>query len=272
VARAAPLAVLAQIVSSVGELAPLADAEPWRVRATGSGETAILGRWRAHLPDCAVLGLWCSVRRVPVIVRDLVEVAREQGFERLVGPLVPECEAGMYVRAGLHVIQRVVVMRVETPAPIRVTRRPDGLVVRDAVESDLDALHALDAECFDPFWHYDPASLARFARIGRVAVGVLDGRTVGYTLSTLRSGEGSLGRLAVTPAFRRRGIGRALATEALEWSAARGARYVVLSTQEDNTASRTLYRTIGFDETGDVLVACASGALSDVVPRAEGVA
>jgi len=40
----------------------------------------------------------------------------------------------------------------------------------------------------------------------------------------------------------------------------------VLSTQEDNMASRALYRSIGFRETGDVLVACASGALSAADP------
>jgi predicted GNAT family acetyltransferase len=52
-----------------------------------------------------------------------------------------------------------------------------------------------------------------------------------------------------------------MADEAVDWIASNGCRSAVLSTQVDNTASRSLYHAMGFAETGDVLVACASGAL-----------
>jgi ribosomal-protein-alanine N-acetyltransferase len=252
----------AQVVGSSSDLTAMLEAEPWRVRVTERGEAIILGRWRAHLGDCAVLGLWCSPRRVPVIVTDLLEVAREQGFDRLVGPLVPERGARPYLDAGLRVIERVIVMRLEKPERVQLPAVPRGFTVREADGADIDAMLRLDAASFDAFWHYDREMLTRLTGAERVAVGVLEGRSVGYTLSTLRAGDGSLGRLAVAPDHRRRGIGRTLAEEAVRWLASSGAVRVTLSTQEDNMASRGLYHSIGFRETGDVLVACASGALN----------
>jgi ribosomal-protein-alanine N-acetyltransferase len=133
--------------------------------------------------------------------------------------------------------------------------------VRDATGADLEAVMRLDAACFDPFWHFDRTQLEHLARTGRMAVGTVEDALVGYTLTTLRAGDGSLGRLAVAPAARRRGIGGALVGEALGWLAQRGARHASLSTQEDNTASRTLYRSMGFRETADTLVVCASPTL-----------
>jgi ribosomal-protein-alanine N-acetyltransferase len=258
----APPAVHARVVESVEGLVATLEAEPWRVRVTARGEAAILSRWREHLNDCAVVGLWCSPRRVPLLVTDLLEVARAQGFDRLIGPLVSEEDAGPYFDAGLRVVERVILMRMKPVRRSGVVDAVEGLQVRDFADGDLDELLRLDAECFDPFWHYDAPSLARLAASDRVVVGVLEGRIVGYTLCTLRAGDGSLGRLAVLPASRHRGIGGTLVADAVEWLVAHGARQAVLSTQEDNTASRTLYRASGFRETGDVLVACASGALN----------
>lgn len=258
-------ALRSHVVDSVGELVTLSESEPWRVRVTERGEAVIVGRWREHLDDCAIFGLWCSPRRVPVIVTDLLEVARDEGFARLVGPLAPEREARRYLDAGLRVMERVVVMRARPDEVVADAGAPEalprGLSTREATARDMDALLALDAACFAPFWRYDRPSLARLLDTERVLLAELDGRLVSYTLSTLRAGEGSLGRLAVAPAFRRRGFGRLLAVEACMWLASGGARNVVLSTQDDNAASRSLYTRIGFRETGDVLVSCASGML-----------
>jgi len=265
-------AVRAQLVEDRAELVAISGSEPWRVRVTEKGEAALLARWREHLDYCAVLGLWCSPRRVPLIVTDLLEVARAQGFGRLLGPLVPEPACGPYLDAGLRVVERVVVMRLDLRARARAdgdgvdaiggTTRVPGLAVREAGLADLGAILGIDQDCFEPFWRYHRTGLERFARIGRLAVGTIDGRIVGYTLATSRSGDGSLGRLAVAPDLRRRGIGRALAEEAVDWLVGQGVRSALLSTHEANTASRSLYRGMGFAETGDVLVACASSGLT----------
>ena len=54
--------------------------------------------------------------------------------------------------------------------------------------------------------------------------------------------------LYVTPAARRRGVGRALVDLALERARAHGCRRVELDVTEDNEAALALYRGAGFDE------------------------
>ena len=258
----APAALHAHLVADIGELLAISESEPWRVRVTERGEAAFLGRWRAHLDDVAVLGLWCAPARVPLLAADLIEVARTQGFGRLLGPLVPESQVGPYLHAGLRVVERVDVLRLERPARIAVVPPPAGVTIRETGPADLDAMARIDRVSFPAFWRYDDARLAHLLGTGRGAVAEEGGHAIGYTLATVSGGESSLGRLAVTPGNRRHGVGTALASEAVVWLAGHGARAVTLSTQSDNEASRRLYGRLGFRRLPDTLVACASGPLA----------
>jgi ribosomal protein S18 acetylase RimI-like enzyme len=58
--------------------------------------------------------------------------------------------------------------------------------------------------------------------------------------------EAYLQELYVVPDLRGRGIGRALLTEAIELSRARGADGIDLNTGETDTAARELYESMGF--------------------------
>jgi GNAT superfamily N-acetyltransferase len=260
----APAAIASHVVSGAQELLAIHRDAPWRVRVSGRGEAALLGRWRERLDDCAVLGLWCSAERVPVIIPDLMDAAREQGFGRLLGPLLPEGVAAPYLVAGLRVVERVVVMRLSKvdrarPAP----PSPDGVAIRPATCGDLDDIAAVDAASFDDFWRYDESTLARYVSTERGAVAVKEGHVIGYTLAIARDREGTLGRLAVVPECRGAGVGTALVCEAVAWMAHEGVRGVTLSTQAANAVSRRLYRGIGFNELDDALVVTASGPLLD---------
>jgi GNAT superfamily N-acetyltransferase len=259
---AAPMATRARVVVDAAELTATARAEPWRVRVTDRGEAVVLGRWREPLGDLAVLGLWCAPTRVPVIVRDLIEVARAQGFRRLIGPLVPESGARPYLDAGLRIVDRVSVMRCDRPGGLVASPLPDGVVLRQASAGDLDAIAALDRASFPDFWRYDPAQLAHLLSTGRGAVAEESGSVIGYTLATVSVGEGSLGRLAVLPAARSRGVGTALASEAVAWLAAQGVRAVTLSTRSEDEPSLRLYGRLGFRLLPDALVVCASEPLA----------
>jgi ribosomal protein S18 acetylase RimI-like enzyme len=55
-----------------------------------------------------------------------------------------------------------------------------------------------------------------------------------------------LAELYVQPAHRRRGLGLALMTAALEVAGAEGADYIEVSTSEDDLAARALYERLGF--------------------------
>ncbi len=230
---------------------------PWRVRLTRSGEPVILGRWREHMDLLAVRGIWCPEPRIPILLEDLRDVARENGFLRLLGPLVPEEAARAYLAAGMEVTARVVVYRRRATIPAA-TALPDGVTMREAGAEDMTAVASVDAECFDDFWRYDPARLAHYAEGERVVVADRAGRPIGYTLSSTRGSEATIGRLAVAGSERGCGIGASLLVEAMRHAARNGAAAVTLCTQEGNEVSRRLYRRAGFRELPGRLVATVS--------------
>ena len=76
--------------------------------------------------------------------------------------------------------------------------------------------------------------------------------------------ESYLAELYVVPAFRRRGLGRALMEAALEESRARGADTMDIGVDEPDQAARDLYESLGFTNR----VGGASGPVMYVYERA----
>jgi ribosomal protein S18 acetylase RimI-like enzyme len=239
------------------------EAAPWRVRVSRAGEAAVLGRWRAHLDLLSVRGLWCPASRIPLLMEDLRAVARAQGFARLLAPLVPDDAVAPYLASGLLERQRIVVYRMQPPLPV-MRPSPHGATVRIGLPTDHTAAAALDAVCFDDFWRYDEESLGHYLESERLGVAELEGRVIGYTLSTVHGVEATIGRLAVAAEHRGRGIGTALLADAVAHAAHRGALAVTLCTQEENDDSRRLYRRLGFRESPRRLVSTISPELGTV--------
>jgi len=264
-----PAAAAAHLFADAGGLTAEWESAPWRVRVTAKGEATVLGPWRAHLPIMAVRGLWCSGSRVPVLLEDLRVVARQQGFERILSPLVPKEHAAPYERAGLERLHEVVVYRAERIERLRAGDRasalaqapPTGIRLTVGTLADLRAVRAVDTKAFDEFWRNDEATLARYMSSDRIGLAYRNRQVVGYTLSTLHGSESTLGRLAVVPGEQGRGIGAALLAEAIASAARDGARSVTLCTQAENKASRCLYERAGFKESPGHLVGLLSGPL-----------
>jgi ribosomal protein S18 acetylase RimI-like enzyme len=275
----AELASLWPAVSAAGlfrsreEIDEFHRAGPWRVRIDGRGCAALVAAWREHLRVLAIRGIWCSSSRTPDIVAELARVANEQGFDALVSPLLADDAARPYMKAGMTVLHRLVTYRtrIESRGVAGFTRRlregpaapptpagpamPSGVTIYPATSTDIRALLAVDAACFDDFWRYDPAALAGFVQRDRVTAARRDGLVIGYTLCTLGTAEMSVGRLAVLPAERRQGVGRALLDDALAWAASSQVRSAVLCTEKTNAASRRLYESAGMTAgRGDLLM------------------
>lgn len=222
---------------------------PWRVQVSDAGDAAILVRWREHLPLLSVKGLWCGLRQMPAIIGQLHDVARAQGFEDLLSPITPEERCGPYLSAGMHRVHTGIAMRLEhvhDPGPVA----HPGVSLRRAVPGDLETLLAVDIQCFSDFWRYDRLLMEEYLGSERAVVATVEDTVIGYTLSTIDRGDGMLGRLAVLPVHRRRGVGDVLVADVLGFQYRNGARSVALYTQEENETARALYEKHGFRAVG----------------------
>jgi ribosomal-protein-alanine N-acetyltransferase len=142
------------------------------------------------------------------------------------------------------------------PAADHRGERPHGgavVVIRPAVESDLEALHRVDRLVFGRL-AYPYFTLRQLIDVhSRHCVVADDGRSLlGYCLGALatRPRTGWILGLGVLPQNRGSGYGRDLVNETVQRITADGAREVRLSVDPDNSTAIHLYETLGFRITG----------------------
>jgi len=221
---------------------------PWSVRTTDRGEAALLGTWREHLDVLAIRTIWSAERDVPDFVADAVVMAGEQGFARVLSPLLPDVLLGGYRGSGMRIAERIVAIQGHPELVLRADP-PIGVRIRAGTADDIAAVATIDAASFSEFWRYDEDELAGLLGVERLAVAEASGGAViGYTLTTVSRGSATLSRLATAPHARTCGVGRALLAESAAWSVRSGAVTFSLCTQEANSASRRLYATAGLSE------------------------
>ena len=75
-----------------------------------------------------------------------------------------------------------------------------------------------------------------------------------FAITGVANQVGYLQRLAVDPTAQRRGLGRALVADSLEWMHRRGATTAMVNTAFDNDAALALYETFGFQHRPDPLL------------------
>jgi ribosomal protein S18 acetylase RimI-like enzyme len=103
-----------------------------------------------------------------------------------------------------------------------------------------------------PLWQNSLDSIGRaFPQTAWATVAEFGQRILGYQLSTRNPIGGHLARLAVRPEAQHRGVGYALVADLIQRMAAQGLTHLTVNTQNDNTASLSLYRKLDFRETGD---------------------
>jgi ribosomal-protein-alanine N-acetyltransferase len=116
------------------------------------------------------------------------------------------------------------------------------MTIRRLTAADLPAAAEIEKSCFSVPW--TEGMLA-----GEVAEGLClgafeDEKLVGYCSMRSVLDEGYINNVAVLPAYRRRGIARALLTE-LEKSA-EGLAFLTLEVRESNSAAQALYVSLGY--------------------------
>ncbi|MEO0080944.1 MAG: ribosomal protein S18-alanine N-acetyltransferase [candidate division WOR-3 bacterium] len=128
----------------------------------------------------------------------------------------------------------------------------EGLItaalIRPMTEEDLDDVEKLEQATFVEPWSqacfrqdlHRPHSLA--------LVAVKDGRLAGYAVAWAEE-ELHVANIAVEPAFRRLGIGRALMQQLETFGRRRGVKSVYLEVRQSNTEAQAFYRRLGFVQT-----------------------
>lgn len=130
--------------------------------------------------------------------------------------------------------------------------------VRELTSGDYDAVIALwrsteglvlrDVDQRDPITHY----LARNPGLSFVAID--QDRIIGAVLCGTDGRRGYLQHLAVAPAYRRRGVGRVLATRCLGALARQGLDKCHLMVLRQNEAAPAFWRRLGWHDRDDVLL------------------
>ena len=113
--------------------------------------------------------------------------------------------------------------------------------------SDLDGVMEIEEVSFPTPWSRE-MFLEDFPRDFSdtlVAAGTED-EVLGYAVCWTIAGESHLLNIAVHPAWRGRGIGRALLSECIRRAAGAGASRVFLEVRAGNEAAQRLYRSMGF--------------------------
>ncbi len=205
------------------------------------------------------------------LLRRLMGLARREGVRYLDVPVVPRIMAAraLLVRAGFKRVrywwEMIWLGREPPPAP----DPPPGVHLRPfRSPKDMEAWIALDARAFAGHWgsgsltredivallqrpDFDPEGLW-FAEI--------DGKLVGQAIARYNTRGpkvrgiplGRIDDVAVLPAYRGRGIGRALVLAAMGYLWRRGCRIIELTVDAENVHARRLYEALGFIEVGQL--------------------
>ena len=123
-------------------------------------------------------------------------------------------------------------------------------ILRPLTAADLPALAALERACFSHPWteRQLAADLDNdlLTHLGAVSP---EGALLGYTQVRTILDEGTLERIAVAPAARRRGIGEALLARAIREGRGKLA-FLTLEVRAGNAPAIGLYEKLGFHEVG----------------------
>ena len=120
------------------------------------------------------------------------------------------------------------------------------MTIEKARPEHIPALAALEKECFSDPWPED--MIGRMREKFTVAAEGED--LVGYIVLSTVLDEGNIDNVAVSPAYRRRGVADALVLDAVARSREMGLAFLMLEVRAGNEPAIALYRKHGFVDVG----------------------
>lgn len=124
-------------------------------------------------------------------------------------------------------------------------------VITDAAERQLDAIEAIERECFSTPWTREQLATQLSGERHVFLAAEVDGQVAGYVGMMHVLDEGYISNVAVGGEFRRRGIGDALIEALLSRCESLGLVFVTLEVRRSNAPARALYEKHGFVAVGE---------------------
>ena len=204
--------------------------------------------WRDQ-SDVAHLVLGERVPTDPAVVDTCLRSLQRAGYRAVVTSAVAPADALPFIDAGFDVRERLHLLEHDLDD---LPARPPEPRCRRAWRSDRPGVLALDDLAFDQFWRLGETGLREALDATpsvRFRVGDGNGAITGpvaYAITGRAGRQGYLQRVAVHPAGRRHGWGRALVFDALRWLRRHDVRRALVNTQWTNDGALALYRSCGF--------------------------
>ncbi len=149
-------------------------------------------------------------------------------------------------RAGFQEVSRVVVLVWTSETACWPVNRGNLSVRRMEIE-DLAAVYQIDKGAFSLIWRHSFSQLqAAFQESFYATVVDMNGTPAAYQISTVNPQGGHLARLAVDPAYQKRGLATCLLEDLLKKMEDSGFVEVTVNTQSENQTSLELYQKFGF--------------------------
>lgn len=155
------------------------------------------------------------------------------------------------VSSGFESQQSIVMLEREGGTPAA-PDLPQGISIRAMMPFDLPAVAEVDESAFELLWQNTLPVLERaYPQAVWATVAEMDGKMIGYQISTRNPIGVHLARLAVRPSVQGKGLGYVLVTDLIKQVGKQGIFHLTVNTQSDNSASLALYKRMGFRETGN---------------------
>ena len=126
-----------------------------------------------------------------------------------------------------------------------------NISVRSAENDDIDAVAAIEAECFSEPWSSQAfADVLYREDVILLAAGTDDCPTAGYVCMYMAADEGEITNVAVRSDCRGAGIAGALMDELMGRAKEHGIEKIFLEVRESNAPAIALYNKKGFEQCG----------------------
>ena len=216
------------------------------------------GPWRGHGDIACISPVPDGPLPSPAFVRLCLDRLAAQGFSKVVTTALSAPEQAGFLGAGFGVEEELHLLVHD----LRDLPPPTAEALRRARRGDKTDVLDIDGLAFPPFWRIDENGLADALGAtphARCRLAIRHDAAVAYAITGRAGRRGFLQRLAVHPEHQRRGLGRALALDALHWLRRWRVERAVVNTQLENDAALSLYESLGFRRESSGLLVLSRG-------------